>query len=369
MHTGTATLPLHYGSTPPWLFEKMTRLAREITIAIISEYNSQIMLEKLSDPFWFQSFGCVLGFDWHSSGVTTTVCGALKEGIRGLEKDLNFFVAGGKGRVSRKTPQEIEFFAQKYSFNSQPLIYASRISAKVDNNALQDSYQLYHHNLFFTKRGDWSVVQQGMNINNRLARRYHWYSERLKDQTSFVNEPHTAICCNQRGREVLNLVAQNSAQNRQISTEVSHEKPEKLVKIVKKLQECSNVSIHHENGLFLPKRHLISTKDLNPKALQRTFLKTYERKARDFEQLLGTAGVGPKTIRALSLISELIYGAKPSYHDPARYSFAHGGKDGTPYPVDRRTYDSSILLLHDAIKKAKIGKREKIEAIKRLRLF
>ena len=392
MRTGTATLPLHYGSTPPWLFERMTKLAREITIAIVSEYNSEIMLEKLSNPFWFQSFGCVLGFDWHSSGLTTTVCGALKEGVRELQKDLNFFVAGGKGRTSRKTPKEIEFFSQKYSFNSQPLIYASRISCKVDNNALQDGYQLYHHNFFFTKDGKWTVVQQGMNTNARLARRYHWYSERLrcsegpKDknlrrtdkrrscivrplQPSFVNEPHTAICCNQKGGEVLNLVAQKSAKNRQISTEISHEKPEKLVKIVKKLKESSSVSIHQSDHLLMPKRHLISVEDLNPKALERTFLKIYEKKAKNFEQLLGTPGVGPKTIRALSLIAELVWGAKPSYQDPARYSFAHGGKDGTPYPVDRKTYDSSIMLLHDAIKKAKIGERGKIEAIKRLRLF
>lgn len=366
MRTGTATLPLHYGSAPPWLFERMAKLAREITIAIIGEYNANVMLEKLSDPFWFQSFGCVLAFDWHSSGLTTTVCGALKEGVRGLEKDLNFFVAGGKGRTSRKTPREIEFFSQKYSFDSKPLVYASKISAKVDNNALQDRYQLYHHNLFFTKKGRWSVIQQGMNTSNRLARRYHWYSEKLEN---FVNEPHTAICCNQQGREVLNLVAEKSTETRQISTEISHERPEKLIKIIEKLKNRPNVSIHQKSNLFMPKRHLISVKDLNPKALERTFLKTYERKAKNFEELLGTQGVGPKTIRALSLISELVYGARPSYKDPARYSFAHGGKDGTPYPVNRKTYDSSITLLHDAIQKAKIGEREKIEAIKRLRLF
>ena len=385
MKTGTATLPLHYGSTPPWLFEKMTKLAREIIIVIVSEYNSTVLLEKLSDPFWFQAFGCVLGFDWHSSGLTTTVCGAVKEAVRRLEKDLNFFVAGGKGKASRKTPEEIEFLSQKFSFPSQSLIYASRISCKVDNNALQDGYQLYHHNLFFTKEGKWTAIQQGMNTNARLARRYHWYSERLKDKNlrrrdnrrssttrplrpSFVNEPHTAICCNQQSRGVLNLVAQKSAKNRQISTKISHEKPEKLIRLVRKLQESSFVSIHHNNHLLMPKRHFILAKDLNPKALERTFLKTYERKAKNFEQLLGIPGVGPKTIRALSLISELVYGAQPSYKDPARFSFAHGGKDGTPYPVDQKIYNSSIMLLHDALKNAKIGRREKIEAIKRLRL-
>jgi hypothetical protein len=368
MRTGTATLPLHWGSTPPWLFEKMTKLAREITIAIISEYNSSLMLEKLSNPFWFQSFGCVLGFDWHSSGLTTTVCGAIKEGVRGLENDFGFFVAGGKGRTSRKTPFEIEFYSQKYSFNPKPLVYASKISAKVDNNALQDGYQLYHHNFFFTKTGQWVVVQQGMNTSNRLARRYHWCSQNLEN---FVNEPHTAICCNRRGREVLNLVAGKSDQNRRVSTEISHEKPEKLIKTLKKLKEEgeSVISIHQKGSLLMPRRHSISIGDLNPKALEKTFFKTHKRKAKDFEQLLGTPGVGAKTIRALSLISELIYGAKPSYQDPARYSFAHGGKDGTPYPVDRKTYDSSIMFLHEAIKKAKIGRREKIEAIKRLRLF
>lgn len=370
MRTGTATLPLHWGSTPAWLFEKMTRLAREITVAIIQEYGPKVMLEKLSDPFWFQSLGCVLGFDWHSSGLTTTVCGALKEGVRGLEKELNFFVAGGKGKTSRKTPGEIEVFSQKYSFDSQPLVYASKISAKVDNNALQDDYQLYHHNFFFTKNGRWAVVQQGMDPDTRLARRYHWWSEKLEN---FVNEPHAAICCKERGRGVLNLVASQSQKNRRVSTKISHEKPKKLIHWLKKIQsKCDGrativTSLSHPN-LNLPQRDFIRTSDLNPKRLEKVFLKTYERRAENFEELLGTPGVGAKTIRALSLISELIYGAKPSYQDPARFSFAHGGKDGTPYPVDRKTYDSSIMLLHDAVKKAKIGRREKIEAIRRLRL-
>lgn len=368
--TGTATLPLHPGRCPPWLFGHMTKLARAISETIIHEFGRGEFLKKLADPFFFQSLGCALAFDYHSSGLTTTVCGAIKEALKGTEHELGIFVAGGKGKTSRKTPQEIEFFGQKYSFNSQPLVYASKISAKVDNNALQDGYQLYHHNFFFSQEGEWSVIQQGMNTENHLARRYHWFSKNI---ISFVQEPHSAICSHRRGREVLDLVAKKSVKNQAVTAKISQEKPEKLVKTLTKLQENpsqnTSVSIRQEDHLFMPQRHLISLKDLNPKRLERTFLKAYQQKAENFEQLLGTSGVGPKTIRALSLIAELVWGAKPSYQDPARYAFAHGGKDGTPYPVNRKTYHASTMILHDAIKKAKIGEREKIRAIKRLRLL
>lgn len=351
MKTGTANLPLHYGKAPAWLFQRMTSLAREITVVVISEFGPEEMLRRLSDPFWFQAFGCVLGFDWHSSGVTTTVCGALKEGLRGLEKDLGFFVAGGKGGTSRKTPSEIEQKEDLLLVEPAKLVYASKMSAKVDSSAVQDGYQLYHHNFFFTPKGSWCVVQQGMNENNRYARRYHWLSDNVSD---FVCEPHSAICSEARG-ETLNLVAKESNESRQTTAMLSHEKPEKLLKELKRIQR-----------LDLPSLHPVLVRDLHPDSLERIFLKTYERQPENFEKLLGMQGVGPKTIRALTLISELVYGVSPSWQDPAKYSFAHGGKDGFPYPVDRSNYDSSIKTLKDAVGKAKIGQREKLEAIKRL---
>ncbi|MEW6034186.1 MAG: DUF763 domain-containing protein [Chloroflexota bacterium] len=353
--TGVANLPLHYGKAPRWLFERMTRLAREVTIAVVSDFGPSEMLRRLSDPFWFQAFGCVLGYDWHSSGVTTTVCGALKEGVRGLERELGLFVAGGKGKTSRKTPAEIEGFGSHLRLDPSRLVYASRMSAKVDNSALQDGYQLYHHVFFFTSDGAWAVVQQGMNEATRYARRYHWLGEAV---SSFVCEPHAAVCSQARG-EALNLVAQESAQAREtISQVVATERPEKLIGELKKVKTLS-----------LPPRHPLTAEDISPEHVGRILVTTYERQPRDFESLLGLPGVGAKTLRALSLISELVYGVPVSFRDPARYSFAHGGKDGHPYPVDRKTYDASIELLHDALRRAKVGDSEKLAAFRRLRAW
>jgi len=350
--TGIAHLPLHYGKAPPWLFKRMVKLAREITLAIVTDFGSEEMLRRLSHPYWFQAFGCILGFDWHSSGVTTTLCGALKEALKGLERDLDLFVAGGKGKTSRQTPAEIQNWAELTSFNPAPLVYASRMSAKVDSSAVQDGYQLYHHTFIFTGKGSWAVVQQGMNETNRYARRYHWLGEAV---TSFVNEPHSAVLSETRGQP-LNLVASESDPARNTVTEIAtFEKPEKNLAELKKLKT-----------LNLPPRHQIIVSDLHPDSLSRILLSTYERQPKGFEQLLELSGVGARTIRALSLISELVYGVAPSYRDPARYSFAHGGKDGIPYPVDRKTYDQSITLLSRAISKARLGLGEKNEALHRL---
>ena len=353
--TGIANLPLHYGKVPPWLFGRMSQLAREIVIVIVDEFGAEEMLRRLSDPFWFQAFGCVLGYDWHSSGVTTAVCGALKEGIRGQEKDLGLFIAGGKGRTSRKTPSEIENSRHLLRVNPSSLVYASRMSAKVDSSALQDGYQLYHHSFFYTANGSWAVVQQGMNEINRYARCYHWLGEKVSD---FVCEPESAICSQARG-EALNLVASESIKARNVIAHIAvEEKPEKIVTQLKKLKT-----------LNLPRRAYISLNDIHPERLSKIFLSTYERQPRDFESLLGLEGVGAKTLRALSLISELIYDVPVSLRDPASYSFAHGGKDGYPYPVDRKTYDSSIQFLAQALNKARIGDREKLSAFRRLKAW
>lgn len=353
--TGIANLPLHYGKVPPWLFERMTKLAREVVLAIATEFGTREVLSRLSDPFWFQAFGCVLGYDWHSSGVTTTVCGALKEGLRGLEQETGLFIAGGKGRTSRKTPAEIERCGKFLKVYPTPLTYASRMAAKVDNSALQDGYQLYHHTFFFTVEGSWAVVQQGMNDKSRYARRYHWLGEKVTD---FVCEPHSAICSQARGT-VLNLVALESGEARQTITRViREEKPEKVVAELKRLKT-----------LNLPARHHLTLEDINPDRLHKAIVSAWEQQPASFEKLLSLEGIGPKTLRALSLISELIYSDPVSLRDPATYSFAHGGKDGHPYPVDRKTYDKSIEVLHRAVKKARLGNTEKLEALRRLRAW
>lgn len=349
--TGTSDLPLHYGKAPPWLFERMKELAREIILVVASEYDTGEFLKRVSDPCWFQAFGCVLGFDWHSSGVTTTVCGAVKEAVRGLETDLGLYVAGGKGGRSRRTPEEIEGWCGRIGVDPAGLVYSSRMSAKVDSSALQDGYQVYHHSFFFTGEGDWSVVQQGMNPSNRMARRYHWLGERIDD---FVCEPHAGVCCDSLG-EVLNLVAAESGDARDVSTSVSRERPEKVISDIDRMQ-----------SLDLPARHEVLVSDINPQRLRSILLSTYQRQPEDFERLLGMRGVGPKTIRALALVSELVHGAEASRKDPARYSFAHGGKDGHPYPVDRETYDLSIEFLSRALTQARLGRTEKIKAFRRL---
>ena len=341
----------------------MVKLAREITVHVTAEFGPEEMLRRLSDPFWFQAFGCVLGFDWHSSGVTTTVTGAVKEGIRGLEKDLGFFAGGGKGAVSRKTPQEIELACDRLSIDPRPLVYASRMSAKVDSAAVQDGYQLYHHAFFFTPAGAWCVVQQGMNDENGMARRYHWLSARVE---SYVNEPHAAVCAEAEAprrdaRDVpgtMNLVAAESAPVRSSSAQLAREKPAVVLSALRELPV-----------LTMPRRHAVLVADVNPGYLQKILLQTYERAPEDFETLLGMEGVGGRTLRALALVSEIIYGTPASTRDPARFSFAHGGKDGFPYPVDTGTYDRTVEVLRAAVTRAGIDRSERVAALKRLVKF
>jgi len=351
MRSGIAELPLHWGSAPRWLFARMTKLSRAISEIIIGEYGTEEFLRRVSDPIWFQSLGCVLGFDWHSSGLTTTLCGALKEGLRDLEKDFGLFIAGGKGKTSRKTPDEIRASAERLSFIPDNMVYASRMSAKVDSCALQDGYQIYHHTFFGTKDGKWAVVQQGMNINTHWARRYHWLSLDLKD---FVVEPHKAIVSDKKGT-ALNMTAKESEHARQTSTIIARNKPEISIKEFKQIKE-----------LRLPERHPVLTSDINPSRFEKILLKTYENPPENFAGLLATRGVGPQTIRALALISEVAYGAKPSFSDPVSYTFAHGGKDGYPYPINRDHYDQSIAILEKAILNAKVGQNDKMQALKRL---
>jgi uncharacterized protein len=334
----------------------MVRLGREITRLIVEDHGSEEFLKRISDPYWFQCLGCALGFDWHSSGVTTTVCGALKEGLRGLEKELGLFIAGGKGATSRKTPAEILHAGEKFSLNRDPneLVHLSRLTAKIDNNAIQDGFQLYHHNFFFTLHGSWAVVQQGMS--DRFARRYHWYSQHIRSVTF---DPHSAICTQIHRQRALNLVSSESAKAQEIITDLSRERPEKLTQEIKTLQTLS-----------LPTHHEIALRDLHPNSIEKVLLKTYEAKPQDFKSLLGLPGVGAKTLRALTLIAEITYGTEASWKDPAKFSFAHGGKDGHPYPVNREVYDQSIEILRKILARAKIERSDKENALRRLsRLF
>lgn len=353
--TGVADLPLHGGKAPRWLFSRMVRLAGGILAYMVEEMGPGEVLCRFSDPFWFQSLGCVLGFDWHSSGVTTTTCGAVKEALRDRH-DLGLFAAGGKGAASRRTPGEIEERAENpgLGVDASDLVYASRMTAKVDSNALQDGYRIYHHFFLFNQEGEWTVVQQGMNGEAGYARRYHWVSRGLSD---FTEEPHTAICSQVRG-PAMNLVARESRETREAVGALASHNPDKL------LAELDTLK-----NLELPRRHQLFLEHLHPASIKRVLLAAFERQPEDFATLLGMPGVGGKTLRALALIAELVHGTSLSWEDPARFSFAHGGKDGYPYPVDRDTYDRSIEVMEKALRSMRAGRAEKADALRRLSCF
>lgn len=360
--TGIANLPLHSGKAPRWLFERMVKLAGGLTDALVFEYGSEEFLRRISNPYWFQAFSCVLGFDWHSSGVTTTTCGALKMAVDPEKHGIA--IAGGKGKTSRKAPCEIEEHARAFSLSGEEiekLKYASKMSAKVDSACVQDGYQLYHHSFFFTE-GGWAVVQQGMNdgASKRYARRYHWLSSSVK---SFVEEPHNGICCERKEKNVLDMTANESKEARTSSVDLVNDNPERLRKYFSAQRLLTEI-----DEFSLPPHHQVLKVDLAENSLN-VLKKAYELQPENYEELVAIKGMGPKKIRALALISDLLYGSKASWKDPAKYSFTHGGKDGFPYPVDRETYDSSILELNDALESAKIDKTEKYLAIKRLNEF
>lgn len=348
MRTGYADLPLHGGRAPRWLFERMTALAREMSLAVLANEGSAGLLRRLADPVWFQAFGCVLGFDWHSSGVTTTVCGALKEGLRPVS-GTGLVVAGGKGRASRRTPAEVEAACEMTGQTAAPLVRASRLSAKVDSAAVQDGFQVYHHTFLFTADGTWAVVQQGMNEQTGMARRYHWLNP-----ARFDREPHAAVA-GRREPDVLNLVAAEGEGNREVSTAIAREDPARLAGELRRMR-----------ALTMPRHHEVRLSDLDPDRLGRILLSAYETQPEDFTSLLSVPGIGAKALRALSLVAELTYGEPASVRDPVSYSFAHGGKDGTPFPVDRRTYDATVESIHRAVSEARLGRSGKVEALRRL---
>ena len=371
----TADLPLHSGSAPAWLFRRMTEMAGAICSLVVRDSGPQELLRRLSDPFWFQALGCVLGFDWHSSGVTTTVCGALKETTRRYASDMGIVVCGGKGATSRRTPEDIRRACERSGDEAEPLVRTSRLVAKVDSAAVQDGYQLYQHCFFFIPGGQgWCVVQQGMNAELRYARRYHWLSEQLR---SFVSDPHAAVACEHRKR-TLNLVATEGAVNRQALTAIAREHPDRVLREILPLMTGGHLPLfdgplaanrREQPDLRLPTRHSLDVTDINPASLKKVLIKTYERQAANFEQLLAEPEIGPGALRSLSLIAELIYRAPASRRDPAAYSFAHGGKDGHPYAVNRPLYDANIERLCEVISAAKIGHTNKTEALRALASF
>lgn len=346
--SGTADLPLHYGKVPPWLYERMSVLGLSIVEAILADYGKDEVLRRLADPFWFQSFGAVMGMDWHSSGITTSVMGALKRSINPNSQSLGLYICGGKGKFSRETPSELIQIAEKTGLNGNELVRASKLSAKVDNTAIQDGYQLYLHNFILSDNGNWSVIQQGMHDSDGTARRYHWHSENI---TSFVEEPHTGINGISRGR-ILNLTDSEAAGNRKGILDISH---------------TDSIDVMKDfSRLILPAHHDVQASDVDLKRLGALLYITREQQPQNFEDLLMLEGVGPRTMQSLALVSEVIHGAPSRFTDPARFSFAHGGKDGHPFPVPTKVYDESISILRKGIEKSKLGNSDKQNTLNKL---
>ncbi len=358
MQTGTADLPLHSGHAPRWLFSRMERLAGQILAIMAEEHGTTCVLQRLADPYWFQSFGCVLGFDWHSSGVTTTTCGAIKAAVK--TTDIGIQVAGGKGKNSAKAPTEILTSEYNLTENAlQRLERASKLSAKVDNSCVQDSYRLYHHNLFYIETGDWCVIQQGLHHGNNYARRYHWISHTLDD---FFQEPHAGII-GENAATVMDLTARESTETRKAMTDLVQDNPVHLLGEQQTLDAFT--TRHRHKRLHMPAHHPVLQKHLGPTSMQ-FFKQVYEYQPTDFEELVLFRGMGPQKMRSLSLIAQLIYGTEASWRDPAKFSFAHGGKDGHPYPVNRQRYDANIQTLQEAIEGAEISQKEKRRLLRRL---
>ncbi|MFL9844481.1 DUF763 domain-containing protein [Flavobacterium rhizosphaerae] len=346
--SGSADLPLHGGHVPPWLSERMAKLGLAIVETIAIEFGTNAVISKLANPFWFQSFGAVMGMDWHSSGITTSVLGALKRSVNPHAKELGIYICGGKGKHSTKTPGELLAVGERTGLNGIELAGLSKLTAKVDNTAIQDGFQLYQHNFIVNTNGEWCVVQQGMNNLTGTARRYHWHSQNLE---SFINEPHTFIYGQNQGT-ILNLTAGTAAPTREKTLTIAREHPEKILKEI--------------NHLMLPNHHDVRMKDVNMKRLGAMLWTAHENKPEDFEGLLMLKGMGPRTIQSLALVSEVIYGTPTRFEDPARFSFAHGGKDGHPFPVPVKVFDETIATLQTAISNAKIGNSDKMHAIKKL---
>lgn len=383
--TGHADLPLHVGTVPKWLADRMRDLGTEIVQILLMEYGKKEVLTRLSDPLWFQSLGAVLGMDWHSSGITTSVMYALKRGINARAREFGLCICGGRGKYSRKTPEELLFLAEHTGLPGNDLVRASKLAAKIDNTAVQDGFQLYQHNFILSNEGDWTIVQQGMNSRTKTARRYHWCSQNLR---SFVDEPHSGITGENQG-QILNLTDSSADKTRSSILTLSNEEPQKIIKEISDIARLGNPleqkksgqlelfdleenldgEICFDNGdrnIVLPDHHEVRAEDVDLKRLGGVLATAYENQPKDFESLLLTPGLGPRTLQSLTLVSEVIHGTPCRFRDPARFSFAHGGKDGHPFPVPTKIYDESIRILGDCIEKSKMGYNDKSECLRRL---
>jgi hypothetical protein len=349
--SGYADLPLHGGRVPPWLADRMTTIGTAIAESILHHYGTSELLTRLSDPFWFQALGCVMGMDWHSSGITTSVMGALKRGLNPRAGELGLYVCGGRGRHSRNTPKELRAVADMRGLDGEALVRTSRLTARVDNNAIADGFQIYLHTFVVSAAGEWAVVQQGMNERTALARRYHWHSAAVRD---FTSEPHTAIVGEHQGT-ILNLVDSQAKPAQDAMLAIVGEPPEKTLGEVRRL--------------VLPRHHDVRAEDVDPKRLGAVLAVAYERDLHDFASLLLLENLGPRTLQSLALVAEVVHGAPSRFSDPARFSFAHGGKDGHPFPVPLKTYDESIAVLRRSLDAAKVGDTDKIEGFQRLDRF
>jgi hypothetical protein len=349
--SGTADLPLHGGRVPAWLATRMTTLGTAITEAIIHHHGTSAFLSRLSDPFWFQAFGSVMGMDWHSSGITTSVMGALKRGLNPRAAELGLYVCGGRGRHSRNTPDELRSLADKLSLDGEALVRTSRLTARIDNNAIADGFQIYLHSFVLTSSGEWAVVQQGLNAQQGTARRYHWHSAAVRD---FVSEPHTGIVGEPVG-VIRNLVDAGAHRAQQAMLAVAADDPDRTLR-----------EIRHWNA---PTHHDVRAEDIDLKRLGAVLALAHERELRDFASLLLVEQLGPRTLQSLALVAEVIHGAPSRFDDPARFSFAHGGKDGHPFPVPLKTYDETIGVLRSGLERAKVGEPDRLDGIRRLDRF
>jgi uncharacterized protein len=346
--SGSADLPLHGGRVPAWLAERMTQLGTAIAEQIVLCYGASELLSRLSDPFWFQAFGCVMGMDWHSSGITTSVLGALKRGLNSRSAELGLYVCGGRGRHSRRTPDELRGFAANTGLDGEMLARTSRLTARIDNNAIADGFQLYLHSFVISTTGEWAVVQQGMNGDSGLARRYHWHSPEVRD---FTSNPHTAIVGRPQGT-ILNLVDARAAEAQQAMLAIAGQPVDSTLAEVRKL--------------VMPAHHDVRPEDIDLKRLGAVLAVAHEQELRDFASFLLVEGLGPRTLQSLALVAEVVHGAPSRFTDPARFSFAHGGKDGHPFPVPLKTYDESLGVLRRALDAARLGHTDKLAGFCRL---
>jgi hypothetical protein len=349
--SGIADLPLHGGRVPQWLAERMTKLGTAITEAIIHNYGRSAFLSRLSDPFWFQAFGAVMGMDWHSSGITTSVMGALKRGLSPRSDELGIYVCGGRGRFARNTPFELRGVAERRGFDSAALIRTSRLTARIDNNAVADGFQIYLHSFVVTADGEWAVVQQGLNDRQGMARRYHWHSASVSD---FVVAPHTGIVGENQGT-IMNLVDPKANLAQTAMLNIVRDDPDR--------------TLHEARHLHMPRHHDVRAENVNLKRLGSVLAVAYERDLHNFAELLLLEKLGPRTLQALALVAEVVHGAPSRFDDPARFSFAHGGKDGHPFPVPLKTYDESLNILRTSLDTAKLGDKEKLDGFRRLNGF